>query len=242
VNFIRTVYGLSLVAVIFPQLATASEVSIGLYFGKAFAMPGDLSVSRKNGSREIYKNVNWHDHSFKLPLYYSVRLMYWPDSGGENGVALDFTHAKLYSNLQERVTVNYVDADGLREDQQLLGDKFTRLAFSHGYNLLTVNILYRSSVEEQDSFTDVSAYFGAGLGIAMPHVEIIFEDNVVDQYQHVGLVYQGIAGISFGPQSGFPLGLDYKVSYGDAAIDLSNQTKIEFSPLLHHFSMGPVFH
>ena len=218
----------------------ASEVSIGLYFGKIFAMPGDVKVGRKDGSHEVFHDVTWKDRSFELPFYYSLRVLYWPNTDSDTGLALDFTHAKLYSSLRSPVTVSRVKADGVQQTQEILGDSFSRLAFSHGYNYITLNALYRSSTEGDDSLSDTSAYLGAGFGIAVPHVEIQFADTKIDNYKPVGLVFQGMAGITFGSGTDVPLNAEYKLSSGDAAITLSDDARIELSPLLHHLSVGPI--
>lgn len=235
-----TTVGFLLLGMLVPRPAIAADVAVGLYFGKAFAMPGDVTVRRRGGRQDTYGEVIWYDESFTSPFYYSVRLIYWPDTDSNNGIALDFTHAKLYSNLRDRITVTHSSADGTRQTQQSLGDSFSRLAFSHGYNLLSLNMLHRSPAQNHDSHNEASIYVGAGIGVAVPHVEIQLADTLIDHYKAVGLVFQGMIGITLGTETDLPLNAEYKYSYGNGSIELADDSTLEFSPQLHHFSVGPV--
>jgi len=218
----------------------ATEMAIGFYIGKAFALPGDVSMQRK-GNRDIYHAVKWSDDSFKSPIYYSVRIIYWPTTDSRNGLALDFTHAKLYSDLQQEVNVTHIDSDGSRQTQQPLSARFSRLAFSHGYNLLTLNAVHRSPVKNHDALSDTSAYIGAGVGIAVPHVEIRTANMETDEYLPVGLVYQVMAGVTLGSERHVPVNAEYKFSVGTARATLSDNSRLTLRPQLHHFSIGPIY-
>lgn len=107
------------------------------------------------------------------PPYYGLRATWWRDERW--GASIDFTHAKIHATEATRV------ASG-----------FSRLSFTHGLNTLTVSVLRRFPTGAR-----ATPYLGAGLGIAIPHVEI---DPPADfpetlEYQFGGPAIQVRAGV-----------------------------------------------
>src|SRR5688572_8579019 len=95
-------------------LALQSEIQVSFYAGQAWTLDSEVEYADRT------EEVSWEDESFESPYYYGARVGYF---FGEWGVALDFFHAKVY--LDEPLT-------GVDE-----------LAISHGYNVVTVNIIRR---------------------------------------------------------------------------------------------------
>ena len=82
-------------------------------------------------------------HSFRSPIYYGLRPSYWIKEAPQWGLALDFTHAKMYAELQGTVTVSGTRNSVPVRTRERVGETFGELNLSHGYNLLTLNALYR---------------------------------------------------------------------------------------------------
>src|SRR5690606_20855157 len=93
-------------------------------------------------------DAEWSGKSFEAPPYWGVRGTWWIDRFPQWGLSVDFTHAKVYA------TAGTLDAAG-----------WTRLEFTDGLNILTVNALRRF-----EGFGRFEPYLGAGVGVSIPHV------------------------------------------------------------------------
>lgn len=110
------------------------------HLGTAWNLPLPL-VIRQRGHPDLAFPARWRTRALERPLYYVARVARWE---GDRAWALDLTHHKLY--LQNRPPE--------------VGD----FAISHGYNLLTVQRLFREN--------GVRTGAGAGLVAAHPESEI----------------------------------------------------------------------
>lgn len=179
-----------------PALSAAGELELGLYGGmnENFDSYGELS----NGTNVDGRDFSWRGLSFEAPIYYGVRLTFWPDSIANWGFAIDYTHAKAYADLT----------------QPGVSDSYSVLEFTDGLNLLTANALYK-----HDWDNGLRAYGGLGVGVSIPHVEVTTKPSTVVgasetfEYQVAGPAVQAIAGGSYEFADNWRLFSEYKLSY-----------------------------
>ena len=184
--------------------AAAGELEIGVY-GGANESVGSRGVLDSGTASEAYA-IDWQGRSFSAPIYYGLRLTYWPDWMENWGIGLDFTHAKAYADLS---------------DPALAAD-FSVLEFTDGLNLLTLNGYRKWDLDDR-----LRAYLGAGVGVNIPHVEIttgagtVVGETSTFEYQLAGPAAQILAGVSYEVLPNLRLFGEYKLSYARVNADLA---------------------
>ena len=160
------------------------------------------------GGGDIDALIGWEGRSFEMPPYYGVRGTWWRSE--RFGLALEFTHAKAYAPDDER------EENG-----------FDRLEFTDGHNIITLNGMYRWP----GHWPRTTPYVGAGLGIALPHVDI--EPTGGEHtfgYQLTGPAAKLIAGVSYELSDRYSVFGEYQFSWSENQIDLEGggdmQTRI----------------
>jgi len=180
-----------------PALAGA-ENEVALYLGFALAPRSDLHLEGA-GDSVTYHGVSWRTESFEGPLYYGVRLTHWREGHPQAGVALDFTHAKVYlkdTNVRVTGTRGGTPVDQAEATSATIGS----FSNSHGLNFLTVNALVRGGApdpgEGPEAGRRVRPYAGLGAGVALPHVEAVIGADRTNEYQYAGPAVQALAGVA----------------------------------------------
>ncbi len=89
------------------QFADAfAETIISLLIGQAWTYDSDVRLQEPGGTDLVFTDVSWDTNPFEMPPYYAIRLTHWLDRSPDWGVAVDFTHAKMYSHLEQVVQVS----------------------------------------------------------------------------------------------------------------------------------------
>jgi hypothetical protein len=217
-----------------------AEWVAAVYGGLSDSRDSDVELSQPGGSNLTFADVSWDNKSFDNPLYYGLRVTYWPDSAARWGVSVDFTHDKIYADRNKTVHVSGTRGGSPVDTQEPLSNTFDVLAMSHGLNLLTVNGVYRW-LPDSDAVTfwsRLTPYVGFGGGLAYPHVEVTTGGSVTDEYQLAGWVLNGLAGLnySFGPR--WSIFAEYKISYADIRGDLNGGGTLDTAVWTNHYNFG----
>lgn len=155
-------------------LPARAEFQLNIYTGSQSSPHSRVSGVHPDGGN--YNGlIGWQGKSFQAPPYYGLRGTWWRNEN--SGFALEFTHAKVYAPAGERATLN-----------------FNRLEFTDGHNLITVNYMRRW----QNRWNALTPYVGAGVGIALPHVDVTSAGGQKTYgYQLTGAAARAIAGVSY---------------------------------------------
>ena len=176
-------------------------------FGPATTAQAEVELSFYTGSQSAPHSiiddsvlgegrVRWLGKSFEAPPYYGVRATWWPSDTW--GFGFEANHAKVYA-----------------ENKAALG--YDVLEFTDGLNLITANVFRR--FPNAGRFTP---YVGAGLGIAVPHVEIQRAgESRTFEYQLTGPAAILVFGTSYELNDKWSLFAEYKGSYS------SNTAKVD---------------
>lgn len=167
------------------------EVMVAAYSGAPYTYASDLHIERQGAEMTVH-DIDWRGKPFDDPIYYGVRVARWfPRSSF--GAMLDFTHSKAYAPLDQQAKLS-----GSKDGQPLppaaaIGDLFHHLEFTHGHNMLTLNLLRR--LPSIGSL--VSPYIGVGLGVALPHTEVQLKGTPgrTYAYEYAGPAAQLLIGI-----------------------------------------------
>lgn len=168
-----------------------AEMEISIYGGSQSSPHSRVSGSYPGTGAQYNALIGWEGKSFAPPPYYGARAMWWrrPDLG----FGIELTHAKTYAPAAERAAIG-----------------FDRMEFSDGHNILTFNVMKRWN----DRFGSFTPYVGAGVGLAIPHVDVSAANGFRSLgYQLTGPAVRGIAGAKFDLNDSWALFGEYQFTY-----------------------------
>ncbi|WP_324752731.1 outer membrane protein [Roseovarius sp. Pro17] len=191
-NLIKTAAAAAMLMAASPA---AAELELSLYLGTQTASDSDASGYLPDGT-PFNRNVDWKGKAFENPYYYGGRAMWWTNSN--LGFGIEGTHTKAYASAADRAAIG-VD----------------RLEFTDGHNIFTANVMKRFP----DAFagSNFTPYAGAGIGIAVPHVDILASgaSNRTYGYETTGLALRGIAGMKYALSDNWSLFGEYQIVWSD---------------------------
>lgn len=207
-TYSRPLRALALCATMAPVAAQA-EMSFSFYTG--FQSAPHSVVEDGNGSF----TMGWEGRPFEMPPYYGLRATWWMND--TTGFGIDINHAKVYGGAADMAAAGY-----------------DRLEFTDGLNLITANAYRRFSW----AGSDLTPYLGAGVGIAVPHVDIERNGIHTFEYQLTGPAITAIAGVSYplGDRS-FVFG-EYKGSYSTHEVDLASGGTLRTNIVTNAINIG----
>jgi hypothetical protein len=217
------------------------DLQLAAYGGPAYTMPSDL-VFAEPGSTELrFGAISWEGEPFDDPPYYGLRGILWPGNG-RHGIMADFTHIKAKAVKHASIELQGT-RDGLPVPaREKLSTTFHRLEFTHGYNLLTVNLVRRGA----SSPKHLVVYAGAGAGIAIPHVEVGRRNRPpktqTSEYQITGPAVQILGGVEWRFAPRFSLFVEYKLSCATIHGDVKGGGRVDTNLCTHQLLGGPAWH
>jgi lipid A oxidase len=143
------------------------------------------------------QTVGWKGRSFEAPPYYGLRAVWWRTP--KLGFGIEVNHAKVYADTPA-----------------VYG--YDRLEFTDGLNLITASVWRRFPNQ-----TRLTPYVGAGLGVAVPHVDVQPTGQAhTFGYQLTGPAVQWVAGASWRLNDRWSLFGEYKGSYSKHSATLDS--------------------
>ena len=201
--------------VVIPAAAQA-EVELSFYGGVQSAPHSDVFVDG-NLAYPSKTRVQWEGRSFDPPPYYGIRATYW--ASDTFGYGLDFTHTKVYSS-----------------DESRDGTPFTTLEFTDGLNTLTANAYRRFQ-----PVAGATPYVGAGVGLAIPHVEVSNGTDSTTGYQVTGPAATVLAGVSYPISERLDVFGEYKFTYSQNEADLDSGGTLSTDIITNAVNVGVSF-
>jgi opacity protein-like surface antigen len=202
---------------------TSAETAFSLYGGTSFTRNSDLHLTRpERGTAATVKDVKWDADPFKAAPYYGLRFTHFFDQVPNWGVALDFTHYKMYAQTDRVVSVNGAWKGAAINTTAPMNRYVQRFEISHGVNMLSVNGIYRW-LNTGVGGNRIQPYVGAGLVYYRTHSE-----NAVDNaphetgYQSSGVGYQLLGGVQYRLSQRWGAFVEAKFNGGTAKVDIDN--------------------
>lgn len=190
-----------------------AENYISVYGGKQFSSHSHVSGVDSEGNPFNF-SANWEGRSFDPPAYYGVRFTKWFKKN--KGYSLDFTHTKVFADKE------ILEKNG-----------FDTLEFSDGLNVLTVNYLTR-----YPGFHHL--YWGLGVGVTVPHVEIqrTTSANKTYEYQFGGYAFQGQIGFEKNVTRKLGAFVEYKFNYTLNDVDMTGGGSLKTNIVVNAVNVG----
>jgi hypothetical protein len=217
------------------------DLQVGGYAGAAHTARSGLQLVQPNGTNLRFEGVPWRSESFRPPPYDGLRGIYWlPHS--HLGIMGDFTHIKA-----EAILNSILEQSGIRDGQAVpatgpLWTTFRTLEFTHGFNLITLNVVRRGGLGRGN----LVAYVGAGLGLAYPHVEMqrsgMPAESRTYEYQIAGPAMQVLGGLEWRFGQRLSLFVEYKLSCAAISGTLKGGGSLETNLCTHQLLAGPALH
>jgi len=195
-----------------------AEATFSLYGGHNSSPHSKVEYDLNLGAGQQNVTVGWDGKSFEMPPYYGVRATWWMDSNPEFGLAIDFSHTKVYASP--------------------LPPGLSILEFTDGINLLTVNALYR--YQNDSRFTP---YGGVGVGFNLPSVEVanITGTSKTKNYQFGGFAAQGLIGVDAKINENWSVFGELKSSYAMIDGDLSGGGSVSTNIISNQIIFGVTY-
>ncbi|WP_138466321.1 outer membrane protein [Poseidonocella sp. HB161398] len=195
-----------------------AEFEISVYSGWQTSPHSTVEGSDPSGIGDFDFTAGWEGRSSEMPPYWGVRGTWWRSD--ILGYGLEFTHAKVYA-----------------DDDTLKDNGFETLEFTDGLNIITANVMRRFPGVTRDW----TPYVGAGLGIAVPHVEVETTGDKTFEYQFGGPAVSWVAGVSYPINDSWKIFGEYKGSYSQNKVDLDGGGDLETNIVTNALNVGVSF-
>lgn len=200
--------------------ANANEFELSFYTG--FQTAPHANVTGNDPGNGVDEDVDftpaWEGRPFDMPPYYGIRGTWWRNS--TFGVGLEFNHAKVYA-----------------DEDDAADNGFSRLEFTDGLNIVTVNAFRRWP----EQFGDWTPYVGGGVGLAIPHVDVESDGGKTFEYQLTGAAVMWAAGASYPLSEKWDGFVEYKGTYSQNTAELDNGGELEVDFVTNAINLGLTF-
>jgi len=200
----KRAFYISFFGAVFLSSVASAETQLSVYGGHQSAPHSHVSGEYNGDPFEF--TAGWEGKPFAMPPYYGLRYTNW--LGGDWGIAVDFTHSKVYSDDETRTATN-----------------FEVLEFTDGINVFTVN-----AVRRFQSSGKWTPYVGGGIGLSVPHVEVQVNDSAEKtfEYQYGGPAVQLHGGVEYSVSYKWSVFAEYKFNYVMLGVNLDGPGENNF--------------
>jgi lipid A oxidase len=209
---------IALAAFLLSPAVARADVQLSFYGGLQGAPHSTVQISGDDTVPDLSFTAGWEGRSFELPPYYGIRATWWRSA--TFGFGLDLNHTKIYA-----------DAETLA----LTG--FDHFEMSDGLNILTVNAYRRWN----EALGGLTPYVGGGLGVAIPHVELIENGSRTWGYQVTGPAVAWMAGVSYPITETWSVFGEYKGTYSQNEAELEGGGTLETDVITNAINLGVSF-
>lgn len=223
-------------------LPARAETLASVYLGLSYTHPSAVRLRQPGGTDLLLAGVDWASESLTPPLYYGLRVRWFPDDDASLGVMLDFVHDKVLADPSQRVRAEGRRAGEAVQAREPIGRSLERFELSHGANHLSVHMVFRfgGCVKPEQCRRRTTLHTSAGLGVVIPHVEAAVPAGRERGYQLTGPSWQYALGV-LSPEL-WRLSLLGEYRFSNARIHAGvAEGSVDTRLLSHHLLLGPTF-
>ncbi|MEL7114547.1 MAG: outer membrane beta-barrel protein [Pseudomonadota bacterium] len=211
--------GIALAAALAASSAFA-ESELSFYTGYQIAPHSRVEGNDPGGVGAFSFLATWEGRPLEAPPYYGFRYTYWTNE--TLGFGVEFNHAKVYA-----------------DDATLASSGFSRLEFTDGLNIITANVFRRWPGALANG--NLTPYVGAGVGFAMPHVDVESSGGKTFEYQVTGPAAMIAAGVKYDFNERWGVFGEYKGTYSMNEASLSNGGTLSSDIVTNALNIGVSF-
>jgi len=200
------------------SFASAQTTELSFYTGYQTAPHSRVEGTDPGGLGPFSFLATWEGRPFELPPYYGFRATRWVNE--TLGFGIDINHAKVYA-----------------DDATLLANGFSTLEFTDGLNIVTANV-WRRWPSENRRWTP---YVGAGLGVAIPYVEVATGGGSTFEYQVTGPAAAWTAGVKYNINDRWGIFGEYRGTYSINEAELTNGGTLSTDIITNALNVGVSF-
>lgn len=233
-----------LVAIAAASRLAYAETTVSGYLGNAWTRSSDLTITQAvTNSDATFQGVDWESRSFESPPYYGLRLAWFIEPYPSWGVALDFTHYKVYARTGDVVRVNGRWNGSPVDESAPLENRVQSFSISHGVNYVGLLGLYRFRLDPSEAFPHgrLQPYVGIGPVYYINHPESTVNGLHSEGYESDGWGYQAVAGLRYMVTNRWSLFGEVKFSDGRADVDVAGDGSATTSLRTVHAVFGVGF-
>ncbi|MEL6519497.1 MAG: outer membrane beta-barrel protein [Pseudomonadota bacterium] len=201
-------------------LAPCAHAEFTLSFYTGFQTAPHSRVEGSDNTGDFSFLAEWEGRSFEPPPHYGIRATWWRNENWGFGVELN--HTKVYA-----------------DDDTLDDNGFEAFELTDGLNIITANAFYRWP--NQWLKGQVTPYVGAGLGIAVPHVDVERGAQRTFEYQLTGPAAMWAAGASFDLNETWAIFGEYKGTYSQNEADLEGGGSFQTDIVTNALNFGVTY-
>ena len=201
------------------SVPASAQVELSFYGGSQSSPHSRVSGQYPGTGANYSGLIGWEGKSLAQPPYYGARATWWrrPDLG----FGVELTHAKVYAPAAESNAIGFTD-----------------LEFTDGHNIISFNITKRWN----DRFGSFTPYVGAGLGVALPHVDVISSNGHTSYgYQLTGPAARLTAGIKYDLSDRWALFSEYQFTYSSNTAKLPSGGTLNTDIITNAINVGVSF-
>jgi len=198
----------------------AAESELSFYLGIQESPHSRVRGTDPGGVGAFNFLSTWEGRSFEAPPYYGFRYTYWTERNLGFGVELN--HAKVYA-----------------DNATLTANRFDRLEFTDGLNIITANVWKRWPGAWANG--NLTPYVGAGVGVAVPHVDVKTTGGTTFEYQLTGPAAMWAAGVKYDFNDRWGVFGEYKGTYSQNEAELSNGGSLSTDIITNAVNVGVSF-
>ena len=203
------------------HLPLAAETLVSAYTGSSRTRESDLKLSQPGiGTELTAQAVRWSADPFRPAPYYGLRVTHFADEASRWGVAIDYTHYKIYAKTDRLVGVSGTSR-GVPVSAVVPLNRFVqRFEISHGVNALSLNGVYRWPDIRWAGH--IEPYVGLGAVYYLMHAEsTVGELPHQTGYQPSRFGVQTFAGLRYRVTERTGLFAEAKFDAGKARVDIA---------------------
>ncbi len=192
----------------------SAEIELSFYGGSQSSPHSRIEGTAPGTGAPYSALIGWEGKSFSPPPYYGLRAMWWKPNN--LGFGVELTHTKAYAPQSE------------------MPAGFSRLEFTDGHNILTANVMKRWP----DQWKFITPYVGAGIGLAIPHVDVFANGEKTYGYQVTGPAAKAIAGVKYDLTDRWAVFTEYQFTYSKNEAELEGGGTMSFPLITNAINVG----
>jgi hypothetical protein len=173
-----------------------AEWIVSGYLGAAATQAAPLRVIQPSTDTDVtLESVRYRGGPFTPPLYYGLRMTWFPGAASWLGLDAELIHLKAYARSEQPVRASGRFHGGIIDRSVPVGEAIERFSLSHGLNFLLFNAVARRALGTGQTPGRIVLTGRIGAGPTIPHAESAANGMSTEGYEWGSLGWQAAVGL-----------------------------------------------